>query len=208
MYDQPVIDPKYEVQHAHYLCVILTSDHNSFFSSENDMNVLVRGVRFTMRICRTERVKGILEPKADSVDKKDYFYMSDADPDRVCAQSHYHLTAPLPFYRLRTRRSKNSSAATAAPRSTLCVPAVLSPLPHPFLPPPFRPLPSSYELTAKICRRPLHVLALPLRLASSTLTYACSASRASALPMHPCSQTRSVGTLSRPLSLSPKKRPI
>jgi hypothetical protein len=47
------------------------------------MNVLVRGVRFTMRISRTERVKGILEPKADSADKNDFFYMSDADPDRV-----------------------------------------------------------------------------------------------------------------------------
>jgi len=64
VYDQPVIDP-------------------NFFSSENDMNVLVRGVRFSMRIGRTERVKGILAPKADSADKKDFFYMGDADPDRI-----------------------------------------------------------------------------------------------------------------------------
>ncbi|KAN0142076.1 GMC oxidoreductase [Lactarius tabidus] len=64
VYDQPVLDP-------------------NFFSSENDMNVLVRGVRFTMRISRTERVKGILEPKANSADKNDFFYMSDADPDRI-----------------------------------------------------------------------------------------------------------------------------
>ena len=48
------------------------------------MNVLVRGVRFSMRIGRTTRVKGVLEPKADSADKKDLFYMGDADPDRVC----------------------------------------------------------------------------------------------------------------------------
>ena len=47
------------------------------------MNVLVRGVRFSMRIGRTERVKGVLEPEADSADKKDFFYMGDADPDRV-----------------------------------------------------------------------------------------------------------------------------
>lgn len=90
VYDQPVLDPKYEVQRARYFRFVLTSDLNSFFSSENDMNVLVRGVRFTMRISRTERVKGILEPKADSADKKDYFYMSDADPDRVC----YTITSP------------------------------------------------------------------------------------------------------------------
>jgi len=64
VYDKPVIDP-------------------NFFSSENDMNVLVRGVRFSMRIGRTERVKGVLEPKADSADKKDFFYMGDADPDRI-----------------------------------------------------------------------------------------------------------------------------
>ncbi|KAI9451422.1 GMC oxidoreductase [Lactarius psammicola] len=64
VYDKPDIDP-------------------NFFSSENDMNVLVRGVRFSMRIGRTERVKGVLEPKADSADKKDFFYMGDADPDRI-----------------------------------------------------------------------------------------------------------------------------
>jgi hypothetical protein len=91
VYDQPVLDPKYEVQRARYLRVVLTLDFNSFFSSENDMNVLVRGVRFTMRISRTERVKGILEPKADSTDKNDFFYMSDADPDRVRTQSHHPL---------------------------------------------------------------------------------------------------------------------
>ncbi|KAI9435467.1 GMC oxidoreductase [Lactarius indigo] len=70
VYDKPDIDP-------------------NFFSSENDMNLLVRGVRFSMRIGRAERVKGVLEPKADSVDKEDFFYMGDADPDRVRTQSHH-----------------------------------------------------------------------------------------------------------------------
>ena len=95
VYDKPVIDPKYEVQRARSIRVVLTFDPNSFFSSENDMNVLVRGVRFSMRIGRTERVKGVLAPKADSADMKDFFYMGDADPDRVRTQSH-HL---LPSYR-------------------------------------------------------------------------------------------------------------
>ena len=48
------------------------------------MNVLVRGVRFSMRIGRANCVKNIVEPKADSTDTKDFFYMGDADPDRVC----------------------------------------------------------------------------------------------------------------------------
>ena len=47
------------------------------------MNVLIRGVRFAMRIGRAECAKGIFEPKADSTDTKDFFYMGDADPDRV-----------------------------------------------------------------------------------------------------------------------------
>ncbi|KAH9003786.1 GMC oxidoreductase [Lactarius hatsudake] len=64
VYDKPDIDP-------------------NFFSSENDMNTLVRGVRFSMRIGRTESVKGVLGPKADSADKEDFFYMGDADPDRI-----------------------------------------------------------------------------------------------------------------------------
>jgi len=47
------------------------------------MNVLIRSVRIAMRIGRTECTKGIFEPKADSADNKDFFYMGDADPDRV-----------------------------------------------------------------------------------------------------------------------------
>ncbi|KAI0290299.1 GMC oxidoreductase [Russula brevipes] len=64
VYDKPVIDP-------------------NFFASENDMNILVRGVRFSMRVGRTDCVKNILEPKAESTDTKDFFYMGDADPDRI-----------------------------------------------------------------------------------------------------------------------------
>jgi hypothetical protein len=47
------------------------------------MNVLIRGVRFSMRLGRANCVKNIFEPKADSTDTADFFYMSDADPDRV-----------------------------------------------------------------------------------------------------------------------------
>ncbi len=62
------------------------------------MNVLVRGVRFSMRIGRTERVKGVLEPMADSADKEDFFYMGDADPDRVRTQSHHPLILTLLYF--------------------------------------------------------------------------------------------------------------
>ena len=47
------------------------------------MNVLVRGVRFSMRVGRAENAKNVFEPNADSIDTKDLFYMGDADPDRV-----------------------------------------------------------------------------------------------------------------------------
>jgi choline dehydrogenase len=59
----------------------------SFFASENDMNLLVRGVRFSMRVGRADCAKNVFEPKADSSDTKDFFYMGDADPDRVRATS-------------------------------------------------------------------------------------------------------------------------
>ena len=57
----------------------------SFFASDNDMNVLVRGVRFSMRVGRAQCAKNVFEPKADSTDTDDFFYMGDADPDRVRA---------------------------------------------------------------------------------------------------------------------------
>ena len=80
VYDKPIIGPKYNEQRARSLRIALTSNPNSFFSSENDMNVLVRGVRFSMRIGRTERVNGVLEPKADSTDNKDFFSSTWATP--------------------------------------------------------------------------------------------------------------------------------
>ncbi|KAI9454085.1 GMC oxidoreductase, partial [Russula earlei] len=64
VYEQPVIDP-------------------NFFASDNDMNVLIRGVRFCTRIGRADCAKNIFEPKADSTDTKDFFYMGDVDPDRI-----------------------------------------------------------------------------------------------------------------------------
>ncbi|KAI0063347.1 GMC oxidoreductase [Artomyces pyxidatus] len=64
VYDKPIIDP-------------------NFFAVENDMNVLVRGVRFALHLGRTERAKGILEPKKHSTDQSDFFWPGDADPDLI-----------------------------------------------------------------------------------------------------------------------------
>jgi hypothetical protein len=71
----------------------LTFGPRSFFASENDMNLLVRGVRFSMRVGRAQCAKNAFEPNADSTDTKDFFYMCDADPDRVRAISH--ILSPL-----------------------------------------------------------------------------------------------------------------
>jgi choline dehydrogenase len=83
VYEQPVIDPKYGAP-PYIPCLMYTDIRSrSFFASDRDMNVLIRGVRFTMRIGRAECAKGVFEPKADSRDTNDFFYMGDADPDRV-----------------------------------------------------------------------------------------------------------------------------
>jgi hypothetical protein len=59
------------------------------------MNVLIRGVRLAMRVGRAECAKDVFKPKADSTDTKDFFYMGDADPDRV-RTINYSLATLLP----------------------------------------------------------------------------------------------------------------
>jgi choline dehydrogenase len=93
VYERPVIDPKYG--NSPRPCLVYADVRpRSFFASDNDMNVLIRGVRFAMRIGRAECGKGIFEPKADSTDTKDFFYMGDADPDRVRTISSPLLFSP------------------------------------------------------------------------------------------------------------------
>jgi choline dehydrogenase len=92
VYDKPVIDPKYSIPRA---CLAYTdTDPDSFFASGNDMNILIRGVKFSMRIGRANCVKGIIEPKADSTDIQDPFYIGDADPDRVHPPLHLFISSP------------------------------------------------------------------------------------------------------------------
>ena len=99
VYEKPVVDPKYSTPPS--LCLGSTDIRpHSFFASDNDMNVLIRGVRFAMRIGRAECAKGVFEPKADSTDTKDFFYMGDADPDRVRTIVSHSLFADADFIRL------------------------------------------------------------------------------------------------------------
>ncbi|EIM79458.1 GMC oxidoreductase [Stereum hirsutum FP-91666 SS1] len=64
VYDKPLIDP-------------------NFLSSENDLNTVVRGVRFVLRLARTERMKGIFDLKPHEEDTTSYFWPGDADPDKI-----------------------------------------------------------------------------------------------------------------------------
>ncbi|KAI0052433.1 GMC oxidoreductase [Auriscalpium vulgare] len=76
VYDKPVIDPK-------------------FLTVENDLNILVKGVRFALQLAHTPAVKGIVEPKKELADKTHYFWPGDADPDTVRRLSPFisaHLT--------------------------------------------------------------------------------------------------------------------
>ncbi|EIM79461.1 GMC oxidoreductase [Stereum hirsutum FP-91666 SS1] len=64
VYDKPLVDP-------------------DFFSSENDLNTVVRGVRFSLRLARTERMKGIFDLDEREEDTTSGFWPGDADPDMI-----------------------------------------------------------------------------------------------------------------------------
>ncbi|KAI0268887.1 GMC oxidoreductase [Gloeopeniophorella convolvens] len=53
------------------------------FDSENDYNVVLKGLRFVLRLGRTERMKGVLDLKPHSTDQSDLFWPGDADPDQI-----------------------------------------------------------------------------------------------------------------------------
>ncbi|OCH84495.1 GMC oxidoreductase [Obba rivulosa] len=58
----------------------------NYFASENDLNVLMRGVRFILRLVRTEPLAPLLdlESREDGkVDGEDVFWPGNADPDKV-----------------------------------------------------------------------------------------------------------------------------
>jgi hypothetical protein len=159
------------------------------------MNVLIRGVRFSMRIGRANCVKGILEPKTDSTDTKDLFYMGDADPDRVHCQ-------PVRFV---------SSVLTWCHRAALQITdeeikefirSHCGTVFHPVRAIVFLPRATSHAF----CRRRLRASAPPPRQELSILTCVCLASRASASLMLLFSRLRSAVTPLLPSSPSLRKR--
>ncbi|KAH8082420.1 GMC oxidoreductase [Cristinia sonorae] len=53
----------------------------NFLESESDVNVILRGVRFVMRLVRTEPLKSALDLRPGNTDENDYFWFGDLDPD-------------------------------------------------------------------------------------------------------------------------------
>ncbi|KAI0045900.1 GMC oxidoreductase [Auriscalpium vulgare] len=63
-YDHPLIDP-------------------NVFASDNDWEVVARGMRFILKLARSERLKGIVDLQPHSTDQTDFFWPGDADPDQI-----------------------------------------------------------------------------------------------------------------------------
>ncbi|KAF7791371.1 hypothetical protein EIP86_002385 [Pleurotus ostreatoroseus] len=55
----------------------------NYYASENDLNVVARGVRFLLRLARTEPLASMLDLKPHSTDTNDFFWPGDADPDKI-----------------------------------------------------------------------------------------------------------------------------
>ncbi|KAI0045893.1 GMC oxidoreductase [Auriscalpium vulgare] len=64
IYDKPLVDP-------------------NVYESENDWRVVALGMRFILRLVRTERMKGILDLKPHATDQSNIFWPGDADPDQI-----------------------------------------------------------------------------------------------------------------------------
>ncbi|KAI0795903.1 GMC oxidoreductase [Abortiporus biennis] len=57
--------------------------NGNYFSSENDLYTVLRGVRLIQRLSQTEPLKSILAPKRDNNDKESLFWPSDVDPEKL-----------------------------------------------------------------------------------------------------------------------------
>lgn len=54
----------------------------SYFAHQNDVNVLIKGVRLCLRIARSRPLFNRLNLRSDNTDKDDVFWLGDADPDK------------------------------------------------------------------------------------------------------------------------------
>ncbi|GBE80631.1 Pyranose dehydrogenase 1 [Sparassis crispa] len=57
--------------------------HANYFDSESDMNVVIRGTRFLLRMAHTEPLASALDLRPESQDKSSFFWPGDADPEKV-----------------------------------------------------------------------------------------------------------------------------
>ena len=72
-----------------------SDDTKSYFSSESDMNVVLRGTRFLLRMARTQPLASILDLRTKPDKTEAFFWPGDADPDLVsapCGMSRRSLT--------------------------------------------------------------------------------------------------------------------
>lgn len=80
VWDHPLIDPKrvvpFELETIPTYCC-------SHFASENDLNVVLRGVRLLLKLARTEPVSSALNLSDQTKALEDIFWPGDADPDKV-----------------------------------------------------------------------------------------------------------------------------
>ncbi|KZT38627.1 alcohol oxidase [Sistotremastrum suecicum HHB10207 ss-3] len=55
----------------------------NYFSDENDINVMIKGVRLCLRVARSQPLYSRLNLRPDNTDKEDLFWLGDSDPDKV-----------------------------------------------------------------------------------------------------------------------------
>ncbi|KZS95254.1 GMC oxidoreductase [Sistotremastrum niveocremeum HHB9708] len=55
----------------------------NYFADDNDMKVLIKGVRLCLRVARSQPLFSRLDLRSDNTDMNDVFWLGDADPDKV-----------------------------------------------------------------------------------------------------------------------------
>ena len=66
---------------------------HSYFALEDDLDVVVRGVRFSQRLARTEPLASMLDLRTDPGDREgNIFWLGDLDPDTVDCSCYPTLT--------------------------------------------------------------------------------------------------------------------
>ena len=55
----------------------------SYFASENDVNVVLRGTRLLFKLARTEPLCNVLDLNPEKADKDSYFWPGDLDMEKV-----------------------------------------------------------------------------------------------------------------------------